>query len=222
MFKWLKKAKNSQRKDFKEIEWNDLSVRQFMEISNVHNKEEEDDFYDYLAIIHNTTKDDIMSRNYHEVIDMMRELRFLTKEPKKGLRPRKSYNINGTEYEVLLDPNDMTTAQYIDFQMIDSDYENHIADILSIMLIPKGKKYNEGYKIEEAKEEIYNYLGVEDALTLANFFSFWSSVFTRLMLARLTRELKKIRKAEQTPEIREKMQMLEKLLADYRKNEPGL
>jgi hypothetical protein len=64
----------------------------------------------------------------------------------------------------------ITTAQYIDFQTFAKDAEKNIVEILSVMLIPKGKKYNQDYDIIELQNVLRRSLSVADALSLYAFF----------------------------------------------------
>lgn len=68
------------------------------------------------------------------------------------------------------------------------------AEFLSILLVPEGKKYNEGYDLSQAVEDIRNYLSVEDALGLTAFFlGLWriSMKQSMALLRRLIRKGKK-------------------------------
>ena len=47
--------------------------------------------------------------------------------------------------------------------------ERHLADILSVALVPVGKKYNEGYEIEGLKADLWS-MNVGDALAVCFFF----------------------------------------------------
>lgn len=201
MFGLFKKKKEKKDKE-KEIryDWKDISIKQFIDISKV-DREDEDIIFKYLAIINNVDLEAIYNMPYPEVMRMAKGLSFLSKAPKHRL-PQKRYTINEVEYEVMCDPNKMTTAQYIDFQMLDSDYNNHIPELLAIILVPVGKKYNEDYDMDKAKEDIFNYLGIEEAFGLCDFFSTWSSVYIRLIMGRLTREIRKAAKMAQTEELK--------------------
>lgn len=68
------------------------------------------------------------------------------------------------------DARTITTAQYIDFQAYVKDSDRYIVELLSTLLIPKGKRYNEGYDIAEVQEAIRRYLPTDTALSLVAFF----------------------------------------------------
>lgn len=64
----------------------------------------------------------------------------------------------------------VTTAQYVDFQTFAKDMERNVVEILSTMLIPKGKKYNQDYDVLEVQNAIREHMSVVDALSLLAFF----------------------------------------------------
>lgn len=65
---------------------------------------------------------------------------------------------------------DLTTAQYIDFQTFAQDADRYIVELLSVLLVPVGKRYGEGYNIERVQEWIRRTLPTDSALSLVAFF----------------------------------------------------
>lgn len=65
---------------------------------------------------------------------------------------------------------DLTTAQYIDFQTFAKDADRYIVELLSVLLVPVGKRYGEGYSIERVQEWIRRTLPTDSALSLVAFF----------------------------------------------------
>lgn len=94
---------------------------------------------------------------------------FLLEKP-KPIKAKRYYTVNGREYKLFKKPEDMNVAQYIDFQAIYLDgFDKRPAELLSIMLIPKGHEYNDGYDKEEVIEDMYD-MRVEEALGICDFF----------------------------------------------------
>ena len=96
---------------------------------------------------------------------------FLYTEPK----PKKIssvYHLNGTDYKIIKKVNDITTAQFIDYQAIAKESGERIAEFLSIFFVPVGCKYNDGnYDRDKVVDDISSYLSAEEALGIANFFT---------------------------------------------------
>lgn len=79
-------------------------------------------------------------------------------------------NINGKEYDVLSKIENLTVAQYVDFQQYVKEKPQSLAKLLSVFVIPKGKQYNEGYDIEDVIDELNNNLDIVTANELSAFF----------------------------------------------------
>ena len=63
----------------------------------------------------------------------------------------------------------ITTAQYVDFQTFSKKGIDALPDLLSVLLIPEGHKYNDGYDIAKVKETVLE-LPLPAALGLSAFF----------------------------------------------------
>lgn len=147
-----------------------------------------------------------------EANDYIKTLAFIGEEPKPSVAKR-NYLLGGRRYRLTMNPQEMTTAQYIDFQQLADKSGEQPAEFLSVLLIPKGHKYGDGYDITQVVDDIEQWLSVEDAMGLTAFF------FTLLQwsMKRSTRLLKRLkRKAEReglmTPE---QLQVLTEVLEQF-------
>lgn len=192
--------------------WADISIGQFQRIYELQSRNLEEDVlaFETLAVVENTTVEVIMDMPVAIVREKMADLQFLYSKPRTGLI-KGSYNLGGKKYRVFTNMNDFTTAQYIDFNTLNKDYDKHLAQFLSIFIIPDGKKYNNGYDIEVVQADIAKYLSVEDGLTIVNFFMVLCEVSMRLMLRSFRRQVRKNRK-EMPQEVREKIAEMEAAL----------
>lgn len=64
----------------------------------------------------------------------------------------------------------LTTAQYIDFQAFVQDTDRYIVELLSVLLVPVGKRYGEGYDMAKVQEWIRRTLPADSAISLVAFF----------------------------------------------------
>lgn len=152
--------------------WNDVKVGQFMKMAALKDKlfEEPDEFtYETIAILNNITLDDVLNMPINDVRKKAEDMVFLNKKPEVS-KVKDYYMLNGKKYCVFKDINDITTAQYIDFQTYAKNIEKHLDCFLSIFLIPEGKKYNDGYRIIDAQKDIREHLTIVDAMSIAAFF----------------------------------------------------
>ena len=103
---------------------------------------------------------------------------------------QKEYKIGSRTYRLFKDIMGITTAQYIDYQaIITQGVDVNLAELMAIILIPEGCKYNDGYDKEEIVDEIRNYMNVEDALSVADFFTTKFAKLTKRTTLRLEAEL---------------------------------
>ena len=184
------------RPTFPKTEWNDLSVRDLLEIKSISELQlatEDEKNLKVAALLAGISYEDIIQVPLSEVKAYMDNAEFLLQEPK----PRKvkhSYIVNGRKYRLLRNEMDMLTSQYVDFQAVYKDgFDKRPAELLSIMMVPEGHEYNDGYDKERVIEDMYD-MHVEEALGIVDFFTrrfmrltAWTVTFLRwrIRLARM-------------------------------------
>ena len=82
----------------------------------------------------------------------------------------KTIKIADNVYSVVDDVSKFTVAQYVDFQHFIKSGDEAIAELLSTFIIPKGKKYNEDYEIDEVIKTFNERLPIGTAFSLRFFF----------------------------------------------------
>lgn len=163
--------------------WKDITIEKYDRITALQeqNLGEIDLIASTIAILDGVTLKEVEEMPYATLLLKARNLRFLQDNPIPSI-VKKVYTINGKKFETTLNPADLTTAQYIDFQVRATDAPEDLAGLLSIVLIPEGHKYNEGYSSDDVREAIYRNLPIEDALGLsAFFFALWKKSIHRLL-----------------------------------------
>lgn len=89
--------------------------------------------------------------------------------PPQAVEVEKEYRVGDFRLRVT-NCEELTFAQYIDFQTYAKDIDKYSIELLSVLLVPVGKKYNSGYDIERVKAHIARYLPTDVALSLVAFF----------------------------------------------------
>ena len=97
---------------------------------------------------------------------MAENLSFMQTQPKYS-DIQKEYIINNHIYELKAEIPSITTAQYIDYQNYSKDGD--ITKLLSVWMIPKGHKYNDGYDMIEVIQDMGQML-LQDAMGICFFF----------------------------------------------------
>ena len=153
--------------------YRDLPIGMYLEICDIDRRTDIDDLHKQVSIISLLTgmaEEDVYNLPIGEYKVLAAKSQFLTKEYDGEVLTAKTYIVDGWTLIPVEDFRKITTAQYIDFQTFVKDAEKNIVEILSVMLVPKGKKYNQGYDIIELQNVLRRCLSVADALSLYAFF----------------------------------------------------
>lgn len=153
--------------------WSELPVAKLQEINSVSRNIDDEDtkVLTIAGILADKTYREMMELPLNETTELIRNTSFLYTEPKQK-KLRSVYHLNGTDYRIMKNMNDITTAQFIDYQAIAKESGERMAEFLSIFFIPVGCKYNDGnYDREKVVEDISYYLSAEEALGISAFFT---------------------------------------------------
>ena len=156
-----------------------------------------------LSILTKVDEETLLNLPIQEFKVLTSRMGFLEKDlPTKVTRLEKSYKIGKFELVPVTDMRKVITAQYIDFQSFhQAGFEDHFVEILSCLLVPKGKKYNQDYDIIEVQDAIRKDLNVHDAASLYAFFIFSCRESIKDMLTFSLQETQKIKDKEQRERI---------------------
>ena len=152
--------------------WKTLSIGEFQKIWDVQQLHisEDEKIVKITAILAGMEEDEFMSMPLIDSRELIAQAGFLYTEPKTH-RVSRTYKIGKRLYRLMRNAEELTTAQYINYQAIVGRPINEIiADLMAIVLVPEGKKYGE-INTDEVVEEIRDGLNIEDALSIANFFT---------------------------------------------------
>lgn len=142
-----------------------------------------------------------------EVRKYMDNTDFLFAKP-EGNKVKRSYKINGRVYKLFKGSEEMTVAQYIDFQAVQADgFDKRPAEMLAIFLVPEGHQYNDGYDKDQQIEDMLD-MSITDALGVCDFFTKRLSKSISLILTALKIRMKWMRITARK-EDREMMKALE-------------
>lgn len=183
--------------------WEEISVNVFEELTNRINDVEEtgneqiDTLNKQIAILSvlcDVDEDTIASLHTTEFSRLVSATDFLNETPKKNVIDK--VTLNGKEYEIFLSVGDMSMSQFIDFQRLFPERDKNFSRLLSIFILPKGKEYCDGYRIEEVIKDIGDYLPITDANNIMFFFAIAYQSLTKVTLTCLTKQMKKLMKKE--------------------------
>lgn len=160
------------KKEFKKTSWADITVRDVIEIREIGELQlatEDEKNIKVAALLAGVKEDELMAMPFDKLAPYMENTQFLLTPPVQR-KARNKYVINGRTYKLFKSYDEMTVAQYIDFQAIQPDgFDKKPAELLSIFLIPAGHEYNDGYDREQVFEDMLD-MGIEEALGVCGFF----------------------------------------------------
>lgn len=170
-----------------------------------------------VAFLSGKTEDEVLHLPISEYTALARKADFLAGEA-IDTPVRKEYNVAGWTLIPTTDYRKMETGQYIDFQAFLPDLDTYLVEFLSTMLVPKGKRYCEGYDVADVQKAIRDHMTMGDAIPLTAFF--FKSLETSIqdMLNYSESMAKKLKDKEQRQEMLTKIHKVKEAL---RKNGDG-
>ena len=194
--------------------WKQLSLQQFIDLMSIQagEKDAEERSRKIIMCMYGV---DPLEIPYTEYLAMVHGINEFFDKPitKYKVAGNAKYKINGTVYTLDIAPASFTTAQYIDFTNFNRQQE--LAGMLSVVLIPEGHQYNDGYNMAKVKEDIGD-MPVDEALGIVNFFGKWSKRYTKTILRFLTsRKITRRMGKEKKKEMKEEVRRLSRIMASF-------
>lgn len=188
--------------------WNDVDLGLFQRMGEIAQREDEmDKMVGLVALFNGLKEEEVLDLPLDKFKAYIDEMGWMNTPPEPTM-PREDYVINGKEYTLTMNFHKLTTAQYLDFQSYakSEDY----SQMLSVFLIPKGKKYNDGYDMFEAQQDMRT-MPVQEVLGLMGFFIILYRSWSKALLRYSSRILRKAAKMEKNQELMEVVKKTEEL-----------
>lgn len=195
--------------------YNKLTLGKYEEIQGIakdESLEELDKQVQIISILTGMAEDEILHLPISEYKELVAKSAFLDPENIKYHPVAKKYILGEYELIPVRDYRKLETGQYIDFQTYAPDLDNHLVEFLSVILVPKGHRYNEGYDIMEVQKVIREEMSVADGVSVAGFFLTWCKRSIKDSLNYCRQEAMMIKDKTKREEILEKIQEQERIL----------
>lgn len=199
--------------------YNKLTIGKYLELVEIIEDDTLADIdrnVEIIALLDDKEVDVIYDLPLTEFNEKIQMTSFLYEEP-KPLQVSTVYKLGDMELEACLNLNDLTTAQFIDYQTYVKD-NSKLVELLSVFLIPKGHKYNKDYDIVEVQKVIRDNMPVTQAMGLSAFFLLLSK---SLLKASLTYSIKKLKKMMRKEKDMKKKEMLKQAIHNLQLNGLG-
>lgn len=184
--------------------WEDVTLNDYKQIVEINkSKEGYDKIVALVAVLNEMTEKEVWDLPIAEMAKLTPQLEFINEF--NNLKKHKFNTIKiGDKWELKCDINmkEFTVAQYMDFQNYWQEPQKDLAKLISVFYLPKGKKYADGYDVEELINDLNNSLNIVEANEIAFFLLRklqQSTKVTQIYLGLLTKMLAwKMRKMKKT------------------------
>lgn len=196
--------------------YRDLSIGMYLDICEIDRREDIEELHkqvQILSLLTGETEETIYDLPLDEYKHLVIKSNYLRKPYEGEVLTAKEYRVGKWVLVPISDFRKITAAQYIDFQTFSKEGEKRIVEVLSTMLVPKGKKYNQDYDVVELQNALRTHLSVADALTLFAFFFVQYNQLIRDSLICCREEAMKIPDKKKREQILKEVERTEALLA---------
>ena len=195
--------------------YNKLTLGKYMEIQEISRNESLEDIdkqVQILSILTGVAEEEILHLPIQDYKELVTKSDFLDPENINYHPVAKKYLLGKFELIPCRDFRKIETCQYIDFQTYAPDLDKYLVEFLSVILVPKGHRYNEGYDILEVQKAIRDEMSVSDGVSLAGFFLTWCRKSIKDSLNYSKQEAMRIKDKTKREEILGKIREQERLL----------
>jgi hypothetical protein len=195
--------------------YNRLTLGQYMEIQEISRNESLEDIdkqVQILSILTGVAEDELLHLPIQEYKELVVKSGFLNPENINYHPIAKKYILGKFELIPTRDFRKIETCQYIDFQTYAPDIDKYLVEFLSVILVPKGHRYNEGYDILEVQKAIREDMSVSDGISLVGFFFIWCRRSIQDSLNSCREEAERIKDKTRREKMLNKIREQEKLL----------
>lgn len=189
------------------LSWENITLEKFLEIQAIKELDPINITAQIIKILFNIEHPEELS--YTDFLKYSEELKFLSKEIKR-VTLKDTYQINGTTYRLENNVMLFMTQQVIDWRNYSKE-DNNMNKLLSVVMVPDGHKYNDGYSIEKVQDDMLD-LDMSTVISLMDFFQKCWVEFIKVSRDYLTSQLDlKTIPEEKKKEIQEKVDLLQDL-----------
>ena len=196
------------------LNYNELTLGQYQEIDKIINDTSRDELEQQvgiLAVLSGLTEAALLRLPLEEYTTYAICAEFLRKPLAEVPAVQKEYQVGGFTLRPCKDYTKLTAGQYIDFQSFTGDKLDYCG-LLSVLLVPKGKTYADGYDTAEVRQAIADHLPMPQGMALIAFFLRQYANLIRVSLTYSEREIRKMRDPRKQRELQARIDQARVLL----------
>ena len=146
------------------MNWDQITIKKYDEIMSILQDDYSDPLEMNIALINCIFGINAEDIPVAQLAYYLNELSFLKDTP-KGKTPKKQYKVGDKVFNVTLDVNKITTAQYIDFQTLIKTKD--VKRLLAVLFVPDGTTYGD----TDESDFLYENLSIVDYTDVMFFFA---------------------------------------------------
>lgn len=164
-----------------------------------------------LSILTGKTEAELLRLPLPEYTALAGQSAFLRKPLEKVPKTRKEYALGDWRLRPCQDYRKLTTGQYIDFQGFTRDTLD-FCGLLSVLMVPAGKTYANGYDPLEVRTAIADHLPMPDGMALIAFFLKQYAALIRASLTYSENALRRVKDKGMKARMQNRISQARKLL----------
>lgn len=185
--------------------WEDVTIPIYQELIDIAKESNDgDDAFstreiDILAVLCDSDRESLGNLRLDDYARLAQESHFMYKMP--FYTPTPTIVLGNTRYDVVVDVNKFTMAQYVDYNTLRADVSTNIAQLVACLLVPTNAKcYADGYDVGEVVKAINAELPYYKAFGMLHFFQLAQSAYLantlRLESRKMTQMARELRGEE--------------------------
>lgn len=202
--------------ELKKKTYKDINLKDYKKIVEINNRELDSNLEKDIAVLSvllGVEESEVYNLSIVELRSLIEQINWVYKYDFKPTgKLANKIKIDGEEYTVNPDINSFTVSQYMDFQNFWDKRNERMGNLLAVFIIPKGKKYNEGYDVIELADRLEEIFTLDDWNNVCFFFlkNYLTSIKASLLYSDW--QMRKMQRKEKNSQKKQEIKNLRKQL----------
>lgn len=202
--------------ELKKKSFKDINLKEYKKIVEINNRELDSNLEKDIAVLSvllGVEESEVYNLSIVELRSLIEQINWVYQYDFKPTgKLVNKLKIDGIEYTVNPDINSFTVSQYMDFQNFWDKRNERMGNLLAVFIIPKGKKYNEGYDVIELADRLEEIFTLDDWNNVCFFFlkNYLTSIKASLLYSDW--QMRKMQRKEKNSQKKQEIKNLRKQL----------
>lgn len=196
--------------------YKDVNLKEYKKIVEINNRELDSNLEKDIAVLSvllGVEESEVYNLPIVELRSLLEQIKWVYEYDFKPTgKLANKIKIDGEEYIVNPDLNSFTVSQYMDFQNFWDKRSERMGNLLAVFIVPKGKKYNEGYDVIALADRLEEIFTLDDWNNVCFFFLKNYLISTKASLLFSDWQMRKMQRKEKDPKKKEEIKNLRKQL----------